>query len=171
LFRHRVLRRGHSNTAPLNNHRLDEFRTNLLLLHRDPAAGDGYPGEQKRDTTQAKDDVVESLHKTNALGLEIKVALEAGDFNRFGELLDVHRQNKKRRSTKISDSRIDRWYEIARENGALGGKLIGAGGGGFLLFYCPNSHKRRLREAIAEEGLREMQFDFDFEGAKVVMDF
>jgi D-glycero-alpha-D-manno-heptose-7-phosphate kinase len=103
--------------------------------------------------------------------LEIKAALEVGDFNRFGELMDVHWQNKKSRSTKISDSRIDRWYEIARDRGALGGKLIGAGGGGFFLFYCPSFHKGGLREAMAEEGLREMQFDFDFEGAKVVMDF
>jgi D-glycero-alpha-D-manno-heptose-7-phosphate kinase len=60
---------------------------------------------------------------------------------------------------------------MARDNGALGGKLIGAGGGGFLFFYCPNSHKRQLRETMAGEGLREMQFDFDIEGAKVVMDF
>jgi D-glycero-alpha-D-manno-heptose-7-phosphate kinase len=157
---------------PLNNHRLDEFRTNLLLFYTGiQRRAMDILEEQKRDTTQAKDDVVESLHKTKALGLEIKAALDAGDFNRFGELMDVHWQNKKRRSTKISDPRIDRWYDLARDNGALGGKLIGAGGGGFLFFYCPNSHKRRLREAMAEEGLREMQFDFDFEGAKVVMDF
>jgi D-glycero-alpha-D-manno-heptose-7-phosphate kinase len=157
---------------PLNNHRLDEFRTNLLLFYTGiQRSAMDILEEQKRDTTQAKDNVVESLHKTKALGLEIKEALVAGDFNRYGELLDVHWQNKKRRSAKISDSRIDRWYEMARDNGALGGKLIGAGGGGFFFFYCPNSHKRQLREAMAEEGLREMQFDFDFEGAKVVMDF
>ena len=157
---------------PLNNHRLDEFRMNLLLFYTGiQRRAMDILEEQKRDTTQEKADVVESLHQTKAVGLEIKAALEAGDFNRFGELLDVHWQNKKRRSTKISDSRIDRWYEMARDNGALGGKVIGAGGGGFFLFYCPNANKRQLREAVAEEGLREMQFDFDFEGAKVVMDF
>jgi D-glycero-alpha-D-manno-heptose-7-phosphate kinase len=115
--------------------------------------------------------VVDSLHKTKELRLEIKDALPASDLDRFGELLDAHWQNKKRRSTKITDPRIDRWYEIARDNGALGGKLIGAGGGGFLLFYCPNSHKGQLRRAMAEEGLREMPFDFDLEGAKVLVDF
>jgi len=157
---------------PLNNHSLDEFRTNLLLFYTGiQRRAMDILEEQTRDTTQSKEGVVESLHKTKALGLEIKAALDTGDFHRFGELMDVHWQNKKRRSPKISDPRIDRWYEIARDNGALGGKLIGAGGGGFLLFCCPNSHKRQLREAMAEEGLREMQFDFDFEGAKVVMDF
>jgi D-glycero-alpha-D-manno-heptose-7-phosphate kinase len=157
---------------PLNNHRLDELRGNLLLFYTGiQRRAMDILEDQKRDTTHSKEDVVESLHKTKALGLEIRAALEAGDFNRFGELMDVHWQNKKRRSTKISDPRIDNWYDLARDNGALGGKLIGAGGGGFLLFYCPNSHKGRLREAMAEEGLREMQFDFDFEGAKVVMDF
>jgi D-glycero-alpha-D-manno-heptose-7-phosphate kinase len=96
--------------------------------------------------------VVDSLHKTKELGLEIKNALAAGDLNRFGELLDVHWQTKKRRSTKITDPRIDRWYGIARDNGALGAKLLGAGGGGFLLFYCPNAHKGYLRRTMAEEG-------------------
>ena len=160
------------NRLPLNNHRLDELRGNLLLFYTGiQRRAMDILEDQKHDTTHSKEDVVESLHKTKALGLEIKAALEAGDFNRFGELMDVHWQNKKRRSTKISDPQIDRWYDLARDNGALGGKLIGAGGGGFLLFSCSNSHKRQVREAMAEEGLREMPFDFDFEGAKVLVDF
>jgi D-glycero-alpha-D-manno-heptose-7-phosphate kinase len=122
--------------------------------------------DQKRDAAQSNPDVLDSFHRTKELGLQIKEALEEGDLDRFGELMDVHWQNKKRRSTKITDPRIDRWYQIARDNGALGGKLIGAGGGGFLLFYCPNAHKGRLRRTMAEEGLREMPFDFDVEGAK-----
>jgi D-glycero-alpha-D-manno-heptose-7-phosphate kinase len=73
--------------------------------------------------------------------------------------------------TKISDSRIDRWYGIARENGALGGKLIGAGGGGFLLPCCRNSRKGQVRRRMEEEGLREVLFDFDLEGAKLLVDF
>jgi D-glycero-alpha-D-manno-heptose-7-phosphate kinase len=91
--------------------------------------------------------------------------------DRLGLLLDEHWQNKKRRSNKISDPRIDRWYEIARENGALGGKIIGAGGGGFMMLYCPNAKKGAVRQAMAAEGLREMPFDFDFEGAKVLVNF
>jgi D-glycero-alpha-D-manno-heptose-7-phosphate kinase len=155
-----------------SNHQVDELRSNLLLF---------YTGiqrrtmdileDQKRDTTDSNPDVIASLHRTKDLGLQIKEALEEGDLGRFGELLDVHWENKKRRSGKISDPRIDRWYELARDSGAIGGKLVGAGGGGFLLFYCPNSCKGKLRVAMAEEGLREMPFDFDFEGAKVMMDF
>jgi len=160
------------NRLPLTNHQLDELRTNLLLFYTGIQRRSlDILEDQKRDTAQAMEDVVDSLHRTKELGLEIKNALVAGDLNRFGELLDLHWHNKKRRSTKISDSQIDRWYEISRDNGALGGKLIGAGGGGFLLFYCPNAHKRQLRAVMAEEGLREMPFDFDFEGAKVLVDF
>jgi len=90
--------------------------------------------------------------------------------DRFGELLDVHWQNKKRRSTKITHPRIDRWHEIARDNGAFRSKLMGAGGG-FFLFYCPSAHKGQLRRAMAEEALRETPIDFDLEGAKVLVDF
>ena len=127
--------------------------------------------DQKRDTKQEDPTVVDSLHRTKELGYRIKEALEQGDLDRFGLLLDEHWQNKKRRSGKISDPRIDRWYEIAKENGALGGKIVGAGGGGFLMLYCPNASKGAVRHALTAEGLREMQYDFDFEGAKVLVNF
>ncbi len=157
---------------PMSAHHLDELRGNLLLFYTNVQRRSlDILEDQNRDTAQAKADVVESLHRTKQLGQEIKAALEVGDFNRFGELLDVHWQNKKRRSAKVSDSRIDRWYEVARDNGALGGKLMGAGGGGFFLFYAPNAHKGQLRQAMVREGLREMPFDFDFAGAKVMVDF
>jgi len=156
----------------LSNHQIDEFRSNLLLFYTGiQRRAMDILEDQTRDTAQANPDVIDSLHRTKELGLQVKEALEQGDLDRFGELTDVHWQNKKRRSGKISDARIDKWYELARENGAVGGKLIGAGGGGFLLFYCPNTCKGRLRQAMAVEGLREMPFDFDFEGAKVLVDF
>lgn len=157
---------------PLSNHHLDELRTNLLLFYTGIERRSlDILEDQERDTAGARAEVVDSLHATKRLGLDIKAALEAGDLVRFGELLDTHWQNKKRRSAKISDSRFDRLYELARDNGALGGKLMGAGGGGFFLFYCPSPPKRQLREVLAQEGLREMAFDFDFEGAKVLVDF
>ena len=115
--------------------------------------------------------MIDSLHRTKELGYRIKEALERGDIERFGLLLDEHWQNKKRRSAKISDPRIDHWYDVARENGALGGKIMGAGGGGFFMFCCPNGRKARLRQALAAEGLREMSYDFDYEGAKVLVNF
>ena len=92
-----------------------------------------------------------------------------GDLERFGQLLHEHWLNKKKRSRKISDDQLDEWYSIARENGARGGKIMGAGGGGFFMFYCPNSHKPGLRKALSEAGLREMRYNFDFEGAKVLV--
>jgi len=127
--------------------------------------------EQKRDTEADDPVVLDSLHRTKELGYQVKEALEQGDLDRFGLLLDEHWQNKKRRSGKISDPRIDRWYDIAKENGALGGKIIGAGGGGFLMLYCPNETKAAVRRAMVAEGLREMPYDFDFEGAKVLVNF
>lgn len=127
--------------------------------------------DQEVDTQRGETVVVDSLHRTKELGYQIREALEKGDLERFGLLLDAHWQNKKRRSGKISHPEIDRWYDTAKQNGALGGKIMGAGGGGFLMFYCPNSHKVRLRQAMTAEGLREMPFDFDFEGAKVLVNF
>lgn len=114
---------------------------------------------------------MESLHVTKKIGWEIKDALLKGDLTGFGQLLDEHWQNKKRRSKRISDPRLDRLYEIAKDNGALGGKIMGAGGGGFFMFCCPNSCKVHLREAMRAQGLREMPFDFDYEGAKVLVNF
>jgi D-glycero-alpha-D-manno-heptose-7-phosphate kinase len=126
---------------------------------------------QKDDTTRDDPVVVDSLHRTKELGYRIKETLERGDLDKFGQLLDEHWQNKKRRSAAISGAAIDRWYALARESGALGGKLIGAGGGGFLMLYCPGPGKAGVRRALAGEGLREMPFDFDFDGAKVLVNF
>ncbi len=151
---------------------LEEFRSNVLLFYTGVARSSReILEEQNQDTLGGRDTVVDSLHRTKDLGYRIKEALEQGDLERFGLLLAEHWENKKRRSEKISDRDIDRWYGIARENGALGGKIMGAGGGGFFMFYCPNSHKLRLREALGSEGLREMPYDFDFEGAKVLVNF
>ncbi len=86
-----------------------------------------------------------------------------------GELLDAHWEIKKRRSDKMSDSFIDECYETAKKKGALGGKLIGAGGGGFFMFFCYNSDKPRLSESMKKLGLKPVQFHFDFEGAKILV--
>lgn len=150
----------------------EDFRTSVLLFYTGITRSSGdILVQQRRDTEQGNEDVIASLHRTKELGHRIKEALEAGDLERFGLLLDEHWQNKKRRSGRVSDPRIDHWYELAKEHGALGGKIMGAGGGGFFMFYCPNSHKTRLRKALTAAGLREMSYDFDFEGAKVLVNF
>ncbi len=117
--------------------------------------------------TRSKDaSMIENLHFVKELGLETKLALERGDLRRFAEIMHVHWEHKKKRSPGMSGERIDTWYDLALRNGALGGKLIGAGGGGFLMFYTED--KTRLRRAMYEAGLREIRLRFDYAGTTVV---
>jgi D-glycero-alpha-D-manno-heptose-7-phosphate kinase len=127
--------------------------------------------DESQAICRGRDGVTAALHRVKEIGWETKAALEAGDLCRFGRLMDEHWQCKRRLSSKVSSDEIDRRYELARENGALGGKILGAGGGGFFLFYCHNSDKFRLRQAMAQTGLKEMRFAIDFEGSKVLVNF
>jgi D-glycero-alpha-D-manno-heptose-7-phosphate kinase len=165
---------GTVTVSPLNMSATDreELRSSTLLF---------FTGLQRssREILQAQHDetergctaVVDSLHQAKEIGYRIKEVLERGDVDKFGQLLDEHWQNKKRRSPHISQPAIDHWYDLALERGALGGKLIGAGGGGFLMLCCPRASKASIREALSAEGLREMPFDFDLDGAKVLVNF
>ncbi|KPV54325.1 galactokinase [Kouleothrix aurantiaca] len=123
--------------------------------------------EQDDKSKQSDQSMVDNLHFVKELGYQSKDALEAGNLRRFAELMNVHWEYKKQRSGTMSNPDINTWYEIAMKNGALGGKLIGAGGGGFLMFYAED--KSRLRHAMAQTSLREVRFRFDFEGTKVVI--
>ncbi len=129
--------------------------------------------DQNRKAAASDRRVLESLHMIKEIGQEMKAALEENNVNRVGELMDLHWNVKKRMSNGISNGQINRWYEIGLKCGALGGKLMGAGGGGFLVFFCPrqSDSKCRVRAAMTAEGLREMPFEFDFEGAKVIANF
>jgi D-glycero-alpha-D-manno-heptose-7-phosphate kinase len=111
--------------------------------------------------------MVANLHFVKQIGRDIKEALERDDLQRFGELMNTHWEYKKARSSSMSNDRINHWYDLAMKNGALGGKLIGAGGGGFLMFLC--EERARVRQLMAEEGLEEVRFRFDFEGTKAVI--
>ena len=120
------------------------------------------------DRSRSKDSaIIDNLHYIKDLGLRSLKALETGDLRKFGTLMDEHWQHKKKRSGAMSNPEIDKWYELARRNGALGGKLIGAGGGGFLLFYTED--KKPVRHALREAGLEEVRFRFDFEGTKTLV--
>jgi D-glycero-alpha-D-manno-heptose-7-phosphate kinase len=123
---------------------------------------------KEQDERSKKSDrrMVDNLHFVKELGYQSKEALEEGDLPRFADLMNVHWEHKKKRSGGMSNKEIDRWYQLARANGALGGKLIGAGGGGFLMFYAED--KARLRRAMTQTKLREVRFRFDFEGTKCV---
>ena len=123
---------------------------------------------REQDTRSREHDreMVENLHFVKQLGLASKEALEAGDLRHFAELMHVHWLHKKKRSSQMTNPHIDEYYDLARANGALGGKLIGAGGGGFLMFYTED--KTRLRRVMNQAGLREVRFRFDFAGAAVL---
>ena len=154
----------------VSNHTLEELRSSLLVFFTGiERESFDILSQQESDTQRGDAEVIDSLHEVKRLGLLIKSALELGELDRFGELLNEHWVTKKKRSEKMSNPQIDAWYETAREAGALGGKLMGAGGGGFLVFYCAADHRQALREAMAQQGLREMNFDFDFQGVKVLM--
>ena len=113
------------------------------------------------------DDMLRNLHYVKDLGVRSLHALEKGDGPAFGELMHEHWEHKKRRSAGMSNAQIDEWYELGRNSGAIGGKLVGAGGGGFLMFYAADRNK--LRHAMAKTGLEEVRFRFDFEGTKIVL--
>jgi D-glycero-alpha-D-manno-heptose-7-phosphate kinase len=122
--------------------------------------------EQDIKSKVADASMIENLHFVKDLGFQSQRALETGKLNEFARLMDVHWQRKKERSGGMSNAKINEWYDLAMVNGALGGKLIGAGGGGFLMFYADN--KTKLRHAMRCAGLKEVRFRFDFEGTKLV---
>ncbi len=123
-----------------------------------------------QDQKSKSDDkaMIENLHFVKDVGHRSHAALESGDLREFAHLMDLHWQRKKERSGGMSNQQINQWYDLARANGALGGKLIGAGGGGFLAFYAEED-KAKLRHVMRQQGLKEVRFRFDFEGTKVVI--
>src|SRR5712664_929148 len=149
---------------------VESLEHNILMFYTNEMRDATAILKKQDEATRTKDrSVVSSLCEIKDIGLEIRDAISKGNLQRFGELLDVHWQSKKRLSEGISNPQIDAWYELAKQNGAIGGKISGAGGGGFLMLYC-EENKARLREAMRGAGLRELKFRFDFEGSKVVFD-
>src|SRR3954454_352793 len=164
--------KAHASGFAVSAHNLDEIRERLMLFFtRVNRSADAILHPQRADTLRGTQDVVASLHETKRIGLEIKSALERGDVDAMGHLLHEHWEVKKRRSQSISSGEIDRWYGLAREAGALGGKIVGAGGGGFLMVCCGTNAKPDVRAALTAAGLNEMKYDFDYDGAKVLVNF
>jgi D-glycero-alpha-D-manno-heptose-7-phosphate kinase len=154
--------------AAINHEVLDNLEDGLCLFFTGYSRSASAILKDQDDRSKAKDrSVIDNLHYIKELGRRSHAALLQGDLPRFAELMDEHWRQKKQRSEDMSNSRIDEWYETAMRNGALGGKLIGAGGGGFLMFYTEN--KRRLLHAMLEQGLEEVRFRFDFEGSKTMI--
>ncbi len=139
---------------------------NELLREQDNKTKEAQ-GPTSASSAAPSNEMIENLHFTKELGTKIGYALEKGNLTEFGQLMNTHWEFKKKRSKSMSTGRIDEWYSLAMKNGALGGKLIGAGGGGFLMFLADD--KRRLRKTMREAGLQDVPFRFDTLGAQVVL--
>jgi D-glycero-alpha-D-manno-heptose-7-phosphate kinase len=149
---------------------LTELQNNLLLFFTGAAHHSwNILAEQETATAQRSPAPLDALHEIKALAYSMRDALESGRLRHFAAMLHEAWLAKKRVSSKISNSHIDAMYDLAIENGALGGKITGAGGGGFLLFYCEPPSQDRVRQALAARGLKEMNFGFDFQGAHVLV--
>jgi D-glycero-alpha-D-manno-heptose-7-phosphate kinase len=146
---------------------LELLQENLLMVptgfRRDASALLKEQDQKSRSNDSA---MIDNLHFVKELGYRSLEAIETGNLGNFGQLMHTHWEHKKKRSAQMSNPDIDRWYSLALDNGALGGKLIGAGGGGFLLFYT--EHKARLRQVLRSAGLSEVPLGFDYEGTKIL---
>ncbi len=154
--------------VPLSRETRDNLEDSLVMFYTGVTrSASGILKDQNEKSKKADPDMLKNLHYVKEMGDRSLALLTSGDLEGFGALMDEHWQHKKRRSGGMSNPQIDEWYAHAMANGATGGKLIGAGGGGFLMFHT--SDKPRLRHAMLSQGLREVRFRFDFEGAKVLI--
>ncbi len=155
--------------AQVSEAAIEELERNMLLFYTGvERSSDDILREQSEGITQRREQVVASLNAIKEMGEEILEMIQAEDLSGFGRALDRHWELKKKLASQVSNPQFDHWYRIARANGALGGKISGAGGGGFLLVYTEKNHVQ-LREALRAAGLREMRYHFEFEGTKVLV--
>jgi D-glycero-alpha-D-manno-heptose-7-phosphate kinase len=146
---------------------LEELENNLLLFSTGVSHSATEILNEQKKSVESSEEKMKQMHIIRDIGQEIKKSITSGDPLKFGKWMNVHWETKKRFTNKISSPKIDRLYELALKNGAVGGKLVGAGGGGFLLFYC-EKNKKQLRDAMEKEGSKELPFRFDHDGCKVV---
>jgi D-glycero-alpha-D-manno-heptose-7-phosphate kinase len=161
---------GHVEAWPLrlSSETLYNLEDNLLLFFTGYSRAASPILQAQNDRTRAQDaEMIANLHYVKDIGRQSQAALESGDLIQFGQLLLEQWEQKKRRGSAVSNPQIDSWHSLGMLNGAIGGKLVGAGGGGFLMFYAAD--RARLRHAMTSAGLEEVRFKFDFEGAKVVL--
>ena len=156
----------------MNDEAQDELHNNIMLFYTGilRSASDILK-EQDEKSKKDEETTIDALHEIKKISLETKRALEQGNVDKLGEYLDVHWSIKKNLSKGISNKFIDECYNTAKENGALGGKIMGAGGGGFFMFYHNgnNTEKTTFVKNLSKQGLKKMRFDFDFEGSKIIL--
>jgi D-glycero-alpha-D-manno-heptose-7-phosphate kinase len=165
-----IERDGSVKASPLavSSEALQDLEDHLLMFFTGfSREADRVLEDQKQRSEKAEPAMITNLNEIKRIGIEVRDALEMGDTERFGVLMDEHWQLKRRRSQGMTNDAIDDWYTLARRHGALGGKLVGAGAGGFLLFYAPEP--ARLRRGLLDVGLDEVRFAFDHDGSIVLM--
>ena len=149
----------------------DELNRNLLVFFTGfTRSAETILAEQTKSVQDENKSVMDSMNYIKEIGYEILEAVEEGNLDNVGKKFHAHWAHKKKISTKMSNPEFDKIYDVALANGALGGKISGAGGGGFFTFYVPGD-QRNFRAAMLNLGLREMRYRFDFEGSKVIVDF
>ena len=157
-----------SNPLSISTKTIHDLEDNLVLFFTGTTRSASSILRDQVDKSNLYDQkMLENLHFTKELGLRSKNVLVNGEVHKFGEIMHEHWEHKKSRSTGMSNDFIDEVYNLALKSGAVGGKLVGAGGGGFLLFYA--SDKEKLCSEITKIGLEEVRFKFDFEGTKVIL--
>jgi len=158
-------------SAKIDDATLDDLNRNLLMFYTGTfRSADQILAAQSQGAREGKTEILESLHHIKEIGYKVLEAVESGNLTAVGFLFDEHWEYKKRISPQMTNSLFDEIYEIAKANGALGGKISGAGGGGFFLFYV-EEHQARFRDAMRKLNLREMRYRFDFEGTRVLVNF
>ena len=161
---------GQVSVSPLavTNRGLHDLEDHLVLFFTGYSrSASALLADQHARSRSGDPDMLKNLHFVVELGRGIQKALLDGDHRRFAALMHEHWLHKRRRSAGMSNDRINRWYDAAMANGALGGKVVGAGGGGFLMFYAEDA--AGVRHALAQEGLDEVRFAFDFDGSVVLI--
>jgi D-glycero-alpha-D-manno-heptose-7-phosphate kinase len=155
--------------VPATDETLDELQNNLCIIYSGiERAASAVLSEQGQRVRELDHATVERMHRIKDLGHEVYRLLVSGDIDAYGELLHEHWTAKRKLASKMTDAVIDEHYEVARKAGAIGGKLMGAGGGGFFMFYARPADKRRVIDAMAARGLRQLRFRFDVDGARIV---
>jgi D-glycero-alpha-D-manno-heptose-7-phosphate kinase len=156
----------------LNDEVIDDLESNLLVYYSGiERAASTVLKKQAQAIVADSDSAVQRMHRIKALGHETRRLLLSGKIDAYGEMLHEHWTNKRKLASNMTDSSIDEHYEVACKAGAIGGKLMGAGGGGFFLFYVRPAQRRAVQEALAARGLRSMRFRFDFDGARIIANF
>src|SRR5579859_1407091 len=162
----------HVERLPIADAVIDELESNLVIYYSGvERAASTVLKEQATTITKNAAGAVDRMHRIKALGHDTKRILLAGTIDAYGEMLHEHWTNKRKLAANMADGAIDEHYEAARKAGAIGGKLMGAGGGGFFMFYVRAGDRRRVHDVLSARGLRPLRFRFDFNGARIVANF